>query len=92
MAGQNTFQSFSLPTAIAYPVIVGLPPETGIYASMAAMVGYALFGPSRKLMVGLRAQLAQWVAEAKALATYDAHLTHSATEPRCEQVLQREHP
>lgn len=41
-----------LPTAIAYPAIAGLPPETGLYATIAAAVGYALFGPSRKLMVG----------------------------------------
>lgn len=42
----------SLPTAIAYPAIAGLPPETGIYASIAPLVGYALFGPSRQLVVG----------------------------------------
>jgi high affinity sulfate transporter 1 len=42
----------SLPTAIAYPAIAGLPPETGIYASIAPLVGYAFFGPSRQLIVG----------------------------------------
>jgi SulP family sulfate permease len=41
-----------LPSAIAYPAIAGLPPETGIYASIAAPVFYALFGPSRLLVVG----------------------------------------
>ena len=41
-----------LPTAIAYPAIAGLPPETGLYASMAPLVAYALFGPSRQLIVG----------------------------------------
>ena len=34
-----------LPSAIAYPAIAGLPPETGIYASIAPLVAYALFGP-----------------------------------------------
>ncbi|MDE1991737.1 MAG: SulP family inorganic anion transporter [Rhizobiaceae bacterium] len=41
-----------LPSAIAYPAIAGLPPETGIYASIAAPIGYAIFGPSRRLVVG----------------------------------------
>ena len=41
-----------LPSAIAYPAIVGLPPETGLYASIAAPIAYALFGPSRTLIVG----------------------------------------
>lgn len=42
----------SLPTAIAYPVIAGLPIETGLFATIFSLVGYALFGPSRQLMVG----------------------------------------
>ena len=41
-----------LPSAIAYPAIAGLPPETGIYASIAPLVAYAAFGPSRQLIVG----------------------------------------
>src|SRR6187401_1788287 len=41
-----------LPSAIAYPAIAGLPPETGLYASIAPLVGYALLGPSRQLIVG----------------------------------------
>lgn len=41
-----------LPSAIAYPAIAGLPPETGIYASIVPLVAYAFFGPSRKLIVG----------------------------------------
>src|SRR5262249_1852412 len=41
-----------LPSAIAYPAIAGLPPETGIYASIWPLIAYALFGPSRQLIVG----------------------------------------
>lgn len=41
-----------LPSAIAYPAIAGLPPQTGIYASIAPLIAYALFGPSRRLIVG----------------------------------------
>src|SRR5882672_325713 len=42
----------ALPTAIAYPEIAGLPPQAGLYAAILPAVGYALFGPSRQLMVG----------------------------------------
>lgn len=41
-----------LPSAIAYPAIAGLPPETGLYASIFAAIGYALFGPSERLITG----------------------------------------
>ncbi|MEI2301879.1 SulP family inorganic anion transporter [Ensifer sp. MJa1] len=41
-----------LPSAIAYPAIAGLPPETGLYASITPLIAYALFGPSRQLIVG----------------------------------------
>ena len=41
-----------LPSAIAYPAIAGLPPETGLYASIAPLVAYAVLGPSRQLIVG----------------------------------------
>jgi sulfate permease, SulP family len=34
-----------LPSAIAYPPIAGLPPETGLDASIAPLVAYAIFGP-----------------------------------------------
>ena len=41
-----------LPSAIAYPAIAGLPPETGLYASIFAAVGYAIVGPSDRLITG----------------------------------------
>ncbi|WP_426230647.1 SulP family inorganic anion transporter [Pararhizobium sp. DWP3-4] len=41
-----------LPSAIAYPALAGLPPEVGIYASIMAVLGYALLGSSRQLVVG----------------------------------------
>jgi len=42
----------AIPSAIAYPAIAGLPPEVGLYSSILPLVGYALFGPSRQLVVG----------------------------------------
>ncbi|NKJ98057.1 STAS domain-containing protein [Rhizobium leguminosarum bv. viciae] len=41
-----------LPSAIAYPAIAGLPPQTGIYASIVGPIAYAIFGPSRLLVIG----------------------------------------
>lgn len=41
-----------LPSAIAYPAIAGLPPEMGLYSSIVPLLGYALFGSSRQLIVG----------------------------------------
>lgn len=42
----------ALPIGVAYPAIAGLPPVVGLYASILPLVGYALFGSSRQLMVG----------------------------------------
>ncbi|MEP9398102.1 SulP family inorganic anion transporter [Mesorhizobium sp. KR2-14] len=42
----------AIPSAIAYPAIAGLPAEVGMYSSILPLVGYALFGPSRQLIVG----------------------------------------
>src|SRR6185312_743739 len=42
----------AIPSAIAYPAIAGLPPEVGMYSSILPLIGYALFGPSRQLIVG----------------------------------------
>jgi sulfate permease, SulP family len=42
----------ALPIGIAYPAIAGLPVEMGLYASILALLGYALFGSSRQLIVG----------------------------------------
>ncbi|WP_413990448.1 SulP family inorganic anion transporter [Labrys okinawensis] len=57
----------AIPSAIAYPAIAGLPAEVGIYSSILPLIGYALFGPSRKLMVGPDA--ATMTVLAAALAT-----------------------
>lgn len=42
----------AIPSAIAYPALAGLPPEAGIYSSLFPLIAYALFGPSRRLVVG----------------------------------------
>jgi SulP family sulfate permease len=41
-----------IPQSLAYAMLAGLPPEAGIYASIAPILLYALFGTSRSLAVG----------------------------------------
>jgi len=42
----------ALPISIAYPAIADLPSEAGLYATIGALLAYAIFGPSRQLIVG----------------------------------------
>lgn len=44
--------SVVVPQAVAYAQLAGLPPETGLLAAPGALVGYALLGTSRSLVVG----------------------------------------
>ncbi len=41
-----------IPQSLAYAMLAGLPPEVGLYASIAPILAYALFGSSRTLAVG----------------------------------------
>jgi sulfate permease, SulP family len=41
-----------IPQSLAYALLAGMPPEAGIYASIAPIVLYAIFGTSRALAVG----------------------------------------
>jgi len=41
-----------VPQAMAYALVAGLPPQAGLYASIAPLVIYALLGTSRTLAVG----------------------------------------
>ncbi|WP_458792882.1 SulP family inorganic anion transporter [Yoonia sp. MH D7] len=41
-----------IPQSLAYAMLAGLPPEAGLYASIAPIVLYAIFGTSRALAVG----------------------------------------
>jgi SulP family sulfate permease len=41
-----------IPQSLAYALLAGLPPEVGLYASVAPLVLYAIFGTSRVLAVG----------------------------------------
>ena len=41
-----------IPQSLAYAMLAGLPPHVGLYASIAPLVAYAIFGGSRALAVG----------------------------------------
>lgn len=41
-----------IPQSLAYAMLAGLPPEVGLYASVAPLLLYAIFGSSRVLAVG----------------------------------------
>ena len=47
-----TVWALLVPEAMAYADLAGMPPETGLYAGLGAIVGYAIFGTSRQLFVG----------------------------------------
>jgi SulP family sulfate permease len=41
-----------IPSVIAYAELAGLPPINGLYASLAALLGYAIFASSRQVIAG----------------------------------------
>src|SRR4051794_7212175 len=41
-----------VPQGMAYAQLAGLPAVTGLYTTVACLVGYAIFGPSRVLVLG----------------------------------------
>jgi high affinity sulfate transporter 1 len=41
-----------VPQGMAYAELAGLPPVTGLYTTIGCLIGYAVFGPSRVLVLG----------------------------------------
>ncbi|NNJ68290.1 MAG: sodium-independent anion transporter, partial [Boseongicola sp.] len=58
-----------IPQSLAYALLAGLPPETGLYASMAPIVLYSVFGSSRALAVGPVAVVSLMTAAAVGVAS-----------------------
>lgn len=50
-----------VPVGIAYAVASGLPPINGLYATIVPLIAYAIFGPSRILVLGPDSSLAPMV-------------------------------
>jgi SulP family sulfate permease len=53
----------TIPQVLAYSLLAGLPAEAGLYAAIAALVCYAVFGSSRTLAVGPTAIVAMMTLE-----------------------------
>jgi high affinity sulfate transporter 1 len=51
-----------VPQGMAYAELAGLPPITGLYTTAVALVAYALFGPSRVLVLGPDSSLGPVIA------------------------------
>src|SRR5690349_23352723 len=47
---------------MAYAELAGLPPVTGLYTTVLALVAYAVFGPSRILVLGPDSSLGPLIA------------------------------
>jgi MFS superfamily sulfate permease-like transporter len=45
--------AFLVPVGMGYAQAAGLPPITGLYATIVPLVVYAVFGPSRVMVLGL---------------------------------------
>lgn len=53
-----------VPAGMGYAEAAGLPPVTGLYATIAPLLAYAVFGPSRIMVLGPDSALAGLVASA----------------------------
>src|SRR4051812_28161741 len=62
LAGGLAVGSMLIPQGLAFAQIVKVPPVQGLWSGIAAMIAYALFGPSRHLIVGPEAGTAMMVA------------------------------
>ena len=51
-----------VPQGMAYAELAGLPPITGLYTSILCLVAYALFGPSKILVLGPDSSLGPMIA------------------------------
>jgi high affinity sulfate transporter 1 len=51
-----------VPQGMAYAELAGLPAITGLYTSILCLVGYAIFGPSRVLVLGPDSSLGPMIA------------------------------
>ncbi len=61
-----TVTAYLVPQVMAYAEVAGLPPASGLWAAVGAMVGYAILGSSRVLSVGPESTTALMTAAALA--------------------------
>ncbi|MCG2624380.1 SulP family inorganic anion transporter [Arthrobacter sp. I2-34] len=63
VAGLTLF-TLLIPAGMAYAELAGLPPVTGLYATILPLLAYALFGPSKVLVLGPDSSLGPMIAAA----------------------------
>ena len=59
-----TLTALLVPQGMAYAQLAGLPPINGLYATLLPLLAYAIFGPSRILVLGPDSAIAPLVAAA----------------------------
>lgn len=69
LVGSLTLVVFLIPQGLAYALLAGLPPQSGLYASIVPAVFYALLGSSATLSVGPAALPSMMTAAALATVT-----------------------
>lgn len=74
----TTLAAFTIPEAIAYADLAGMPPQAGLYACIAAPLLYMLFGTSRQLVVGPTSAVSILVASALGSLTVDSPAQYAA--------------
>jgi SulP family sulfate permease len=64
LLGGVTVVAYLVPQVMAYAVVAGLPPVTGLWACLVPLATYALLGSSRRLSIGPEASTALMTAAA----------------------------
>src|ERR1700751_5186336 len=61
LVGGAVLGAILVPQGMAYAELAGLPAVTGLYTTIACLVGYALMGPSRILVLGPDSSLGPFI-------------------------------
>ena len=70
-----------VPQGMAYAELAGLPPINGLYTSILCLLGYAVFGPSRILVLGPDSSLGAAVPGSVPAQAPSGRLPRLATTP-----------
>src|SRR3954466_1354389 len=62
LVARGVLTSLLVPQGMAYAQLAGLPPITGLYTSILCLLGYAVVGPSRVLVLGPDSSLGPMIA------------------------------
>src|SRR6201987_4848405 len=75
LVGGAVLGAILVPQGMAYAELAGLPAVTGLYTTIGCLVGYAIFGPSRVLVLGPDSSVSPLIFAAiiPLVATNDPH-------------------